>query len=80
MSTKDLRPNATVRGGQLATSGSMTVTFVGVRKRTSRATVMGPGTTSGLKLRVHDTNPSRTVDNVPKQTTLNQINCYVYRD
>lgn len=77
MPCKDERTKATARGGKHPTSGRINVTYIDTLGRSRRATVTGPGTTSGLKLRVgvH----RRLVDNVPAATALNSTNCYVSR-
>ena len=79
MPSKDERTRATVRNGKHATSGRMNVIFVNGKRGTQRAVVMGPGTTSGLKLRVGQGLARRIVDNVPKQTATNSVNCYISR-
>lgn len=79
MPSKDERTKASLRGGKLATSGRMNVTFIDGSRNTQRALVLGQGTTSGLKLRVGVGLARRIVDNVPKKTAHNSTNCYVSR-
>jgi hypothetical protein len=78
MALVDRRAKAQVSAGKHKTSGRMAVTYVDAKRRTRAATVLGPGTSSGLKLQLADI--GRTIlDNVPAATTRTSTNCYVSR-
>lgn len=67
--------------GRMATSGRMHATYRDVRGNTLAATVLGPGSVSGLKLNI-DTHGggTRILDNVPAATGLKQVGRYHIRE
>jgi hypothetical protein len=77
MPNTDLRTRMlTAIKGRFQTSGRYNVTYRDVGRRTRSSTVLGPGTSSGLKLNVDSHVQTRIVDNVPMCTTRNQVGCY----
>lgn len=79
MPSKDERTRTVARSGKHPTSGRINVIYVNGKRGTQRAVVLGPGSTSGLKLRVGQGLARRIVDNVPAATSRTSVNCYVSR-
>lgn len=77
MALLDKNPFATLKKGKCATSGYQMVHFRDVLRRTRMARVLGPGSTSGLKLSIEPS--GRIVDNVPLATSRTSTNCYEAR-
>jgi hypothetical protein len=82
MPTSDRRTVMTARvKGRRATSGKYHVEYRDGKGTTLAATVLGPGTVSGLKLNI-DTSGGNTriIDNVAAATGLKQTNVYFLRE
>lgn len=77
MALVDKNIPAALRKGKNATSGRMAVRYIDSNRRSRMAIVLGPGTTSGLKLAVEP--GGRIVDNVPLSTTRTSTNSYEVR-
>lgn len=54
--------------------GQRVVTYIDSKGRSRNATVLGAGTTSGLKIKVGST--GQILDNVVKGTAEGSVNCY----
>jgi hypothetical protein len=78
----NLRTFATARassgkGKAISNSGSITVSYRDTKGRRHDAVVVGPGTSSGLKLRIRGQGSAiRVIDNVALGTARNQTNVY----
>lgn len=83
MPTRDERTRATTRAGKNQTAGRQNVSYRDVNGKSQDASVLGPGTGSGLKLRLASRNGNGTaeiVDNVAAATSAKQTNVYFSRD
>jgi hypothetical protein len=88
MPHKDVRSQATVTStkAKRKTSGGFTVQYRDAKGLKHNATVVSAGTTSGLKLRVHNRPTSgggstaggsaQVIDNVPVATSKTSVNSY----
>jgi len=65
--------------GRLPTSGRYHVEYRDVSGKKLSATVIGPGTSSGLKLNIDTHVNTRIIDNVPAATSLKSTNAYFSR-
>jgi len=81
MSLNDHRTKVAARGnGRMNTSGYRHVEYRDAKGKTLAATVIGPGTSSGLKLNIDTAgNNTRIIDNVAAATSLKQTNVYFSR-
>jgi len=89
MPLQDLRTKATAQGGKMKTAGRMRVSYRDASGNTQDAVVVGPGTSSGLKIviRVPSTvgtlaaplSGNQVLDNVPAATTVKQLSAYTAR-
>ena len=75
MSLQTVRPGKTP-----GTAGRRSVVYRATSGKTFEAKVIGPGSSSGLKLELVSlftrSRAARTVDNVPKATTMKSTNAY----
>lgn len=82
MPVRDERTRATTRVGKHQTTGRMNVIYRDTKGNSALAAVVGPGTGSGLKLRIGSRNGGsvgKVVDNVAAATTPKQTNVYFAR-
>ncbi len=75
MPIKDLRARMTTTGRR-KTAGKWRVDYRNSKGQSMAATVMGPGSVSGLKLNIESHVATRIIDNVPVMTARNQTNVY----
>lgn len=83
MPHRDVRVQAAAKAGKLPTAGRMNVIYRGSDGGSRAATVIGPGSVSGLKLRIGSrmgTTLPDTIDNVAAATAAKQTNVYFSRD
>lgn len=74
MPNRDLRAKAGIRAGKHMTAGRMLVRYRDSLGHSYDATVVGQGTTSGLKLKIGRNN--LIVDNVPVAANMRSVNAY----
>jgi hypothetical protein len=85
MPHKDDRVKATASNGKHKTAGRMNVTYRNAVGESFQALVVGPGTSSGLKLMLRyqasaNTPGPTTLDNVPAATTPKSLSAYISRN
>lgn len=73
MPIKDLRA-ATAAKPKNSTAGRRVVSYVDAKGRSRNATVLGIGTSSGLKLQLIETGVIK--DNVAAAASMGSVNCY----
>lgn len=80
MAVNDHRSRTVATGnGRRQTSGKYHVDYRDIDGYLVAATVLGPGTSSGLKLNIDSHVNTRIVDNVPAATSAKQTNVYFSR-
>lgn len=84
MPLQDLRTKATAQNGKMKTAGRMRVSYRDASGQTMDAVVVGPGTSSGLKLVLRVpasafTAGNQILDNVPVATTVKSLSAYTAR-
>lgn len=85
MPHRDDRTKATASAGKHRTSGRLNVTYRNAAGKTFQAVVVGPGTGSGLLLKLRFpanafTAGVTTLDNVPAATTPKTNSAYISRN